>query len=116
MNGVEQQKVDRIRDPIGFFTTVLQDDPWETQIAIARALEKPRARVAVKGCHASSKTYGAAEFVLWFITRYRDGIVVTTAPTDRQVAIEVTGKDGDALIPITLARQIIDLVESGDGE
>jgi hypothetical protein len=31
-------------------------------------------------------------------------------------SVEVTGKDGNALIPITLARQIIDLVESGDGE
>jgi hypothetical protein len=31
-------------------------------------------------------------------------------------SVEVTGKDGEALIPITLARQIIDLVESGDDE
>ena len=84
---VEGHKVDtdRLTDPIKFFTNVLDDDPWDTQIAIARALEQPRARVAVKGCHASSKTYGAAEFVLWFITRYKDAIAVTTAPTDRQV-------------------------------
>src|SRR5260370_8733534 len=31
-------------------------------------------------------------------------------------SVEVTGKYGAALIPITLARQIIDLVESGDGD
>jgi len=31
-------------------------------------------------------------------------------------SVEVTGKDGGALIPITLARQIIDLVERGDGD
>jgi hypothetical protein len=27
----------------------------------------------------------------------------------------VTGKDGNALIPITLARHVVDPVESGDG-
>ncbi|HLW72160.1 MAG TPA: hypothetical protein VKS22_16240 [Candidatus Binataceae bacterium] len=76
--------VQRLLDPVEFARHILQDDPWETQVAITRALERPQARVAVKGCHASSKTHLAAEFVLWFITRYADAIAVTTAPTARQ--------------------------------
>lgn len=35
----------------------------------------------MKACHASGKTFVAAVAVLWWITRFRDGIVVTTAPT-----------------------------------
>ncbi len=42
-------------------------------------------RVAVKACHASGKTFVAAAAVLWWVTRFRDGIVVTTAPTWTQV-------------------------------
>jgi len=42
-------------------------------------------RIAVKACHASSKTFTAAEAVLWWVTRFPDGIVVTTAPTWIQV-------------------------------
>lgn len=49
------------------------------------AIAKPRAQVCVKACHASSKTYTAAEIVLWFVTRYPDGQVVSTAPTQSQV-------------------------------
>jgi hypothetical protein len=44
------------------------DSVWPTQERILRALTKPHARVAVKGCHSSSKTFLAAEFVLWFIS------------------------------------------------
>jgi len=42
-------------------------------------------RTAVKACHSSSKTFTAAEAVLWWITRWPDGKVVTTAPTWTQV-------------------------------
>jgi phage terminase large subunit len=81
----QQRAASYYLDPVMFAKRIMGDDPWATQIEVARALEKPNARVAVKGCHASSKTYGAAELVLWFITRFKDGIAVTTAPTNRQV-------------------------------
>src|SRR2546429_90824 len=54
------------------------------QEAILRALATER-RVAVKACHASGKTFIAASAVLWFLSRYPDAIVVTTAPTWTQV-------------------------------
>jgi hypothetical protein len=73
-----------IRDPVRFCRGLLRQDLWPLQEAILRAIAS-RSRVAVKACHASGKTFVAAVAVLWFVTRYRDGIVVTTAPTWTQV-------------------------------
>ena len=70
-------------DPAWFAETILGHSLWTAQRAILRAIARPRARVAVKSCHASSKTYTAAEAVLW--APYAGGIAITTAPTDRQV-------------------------------
>ena len=82
----ERELLGIIQDPVRFCEKILQDKPWwSAQIEIARAVEKPDARVAINGCHSSSKTYTMAQQVLWFVTRYPDGIVITTAPTDRQV-------------------------------
>lgn len=75
---------DRIaRDPVWFAENVLGHDVWSVPRAVMQAISKPRARVAVKSCHASSKTFTAAELVLW--TPYAGGIAITTAPTDQQV-------------------------------
>jgi hypothetical protein len=73
-----------VRDPVQFCHGLLRQDLWPLQKAILHAVAS-RPRVAVKACHASGKTFVAAVAVLWFITRYRDGIVVTTAPTWTQV-------------------------------
>ena len=73
-----------IRDPVRFCRALLRQDVWSMQEAILRALATER-RVAVKACHASGKTFIAASAVLWFLSRYPDAIVVTTAPTWTQV-------------------------------
>lgn len=72
------------RDPVDFTRRVLRIDPWDTPVEILRAIAT-EPRVAVKACHASSKTHSAASAALWWAGRYRDGIVVTTAPTFTQV-------------------------------
>src|SRR4029453_7727148 len=73
-----------VRDPVRFCHGLLRPDLWPLQESILRAVAS-RARVAVKACHASGKTFVPAVAVLWFVTRYQDGIVVTTAPTWTQV-------------------------------
>jgi hypothetical protein len=73
-----------VRDPVRFCRGLLRQDLWPLQEDILRAVAS-RSRVAVKACHASGKTFVAALVVLWFVTRHRDGIVVTTAPTWTQV-------------------------------
>lgn len=94
----ESETRQRLLDPVLFAKHFLRDDPWETQVEIFRALEKPRARVAVKGCHSSSKTYGAAEFVLWFITRYPHAIALTSAPREVQVKDVMWGEIRKAIL------------------
>lgn len=75
---------DRIAaDPVWFAETILGHNLWALQRQIMRAVAQRRARVAVKSCHASSKSFTAAELVLW--APYAGGIAITTAPTFRQV-------------------------------
>jgi phage terminase large subunit len=68
-----------------FAKTYLQTNLWYMQKEILNSLTVPQARVAVKACHASSKTFTAALAVLWFLAKYQEVVVVTTAPTWGQV-------------------------------
>jgi hypothetical protein len=70
-------------DPVWFAEHILGHDVWGVPKAILQALAQPRARIAVKSCHSSSKTFTAAEAVLW--APFAGGIAITTAPTGRQV-------------------------------
>lgn len=58
-------------------------DHWSVPSDIIRAIFRPNARVAVKGCHSSGKTYAAGDIVPLALLVGAD--VVTTAPTDDQV-------------------------------
>lgn len=80
-----------------FAKSVLGHDLWSTQRAIMRAVDRPRARVAVKACHASSKTYTAAEITIHALVKYRPVTVVTTAPTWHQVETLLWGEIHKAL-------------------
>ncbi len=42
-------------------------------------------KVTVRSCHASGKTYVAGRIAVWFITAHRNAVVLTTAPSFRQV-------------------------------
>jgi hypothetical protein len=65
-------------------------DMWDTPRAILNAVFSPRSRVAVKACHASSKTHTAAIVVA--LTLYEGGDVLTTAPTWEQVKTVLWGE------------------------
>jgi phage terminase large subunit len=73
-----------LRDPILFQQHQLCRTLWAKQKEILRAVETCPL-VAVKGCHASGKTFAAAGLPLWWLVRYNTGKVFTTAPTLRQV-------------------------------
>ena len=73
-----------IEDPVQFAQSILKLNITAQQQAILRSVVK-NPRTAVKASHASGKTFIAAVLVLWFITRYQEAIVVTTAPTWMQV-------------------------------
>lgn len=71
-------------DPALFARVMLGHDLWLKQCEILRSVAVHK-RTAVKACHASSKTFSAADAVLWWVTTHHDGIAVTTAPTWTQV-------------------------------
>src|SRR5258707_8416581 len=73
-------------DPVEFQRVALGRQLWGVQRQMLRALETKR-HIAVKGCHSSGKTFAAASAVLWWLTRYQTGKVITTAPTMRQVKL-----------------------------
>lgn len=82
-----QQRLDlarSIRDPIDYQEFWLQRSLWGKQREIARSIER-YPLTAVKGCHASGKTFLAAGLPLHHLDRYESAICITTAPTLRQV-------------------------------
>ena len=76
----------RIRaDPVWFCREILGFHPWSKQQAILESVRDNDA-TAVRSSHGVGKTATAAEVVLWFLAAYGpECIVVTTAPTWRQV-------------------------------
>ena len=72
-------------DPVGYARDVLGVEWWDKQREIAEALLRPPHRVLVKACHKVGKTHLAGGLVNWWYDCYDPGLVLTTAPTARQV-------------------------------
>lgn len=73
-----------VDDPVGFCLDVLGITPWDGQVEIMEAV-RDNPRVSVAACYASGKTFTAAVLVLWWIHTRRPAMIITTAPTGRQV-------------------------------
>ena len=71
-------------NPVWFATNELGVSPWEKQRTILKALAKHN-RVAVRSCNGSGKTFTAALATIWWLMAHDEAIVITTAPTERQV-------------------------------
>lgn len=72
--------------PVDFINNVLGNFLWSKQVEVVEAVRDYR-RVAVHSCHSTGKSFIAGRIVTWFVTTggVGDTIVVTTAPTMRQV-------------------------------
>lgn len=77
-------------DPEFFVSCILGVEYWSKQIEIIEAIRDNR-RVACSGCTASGKTIAAAMALLWWITVYNPGRVITLAPSTRQVEMNIWG-------------------------
>lgn len=71
-------------DPEGFLRNILGDDPWQKQVDIINSVRENTSTV-VKSCHGPGKSWLAARVALWFLFAYPHSLVITTAPTNRQV-------------------------------
>src|SRR6266481_3471174 len=77
-----------VSDPVLFANHILGVSLWEREVEILRSIQTHR-RTAVKACHGVGKTFTLALAVLWWLARYREGIVLTTSPTQRQVRTQL---------------------------
>src|SRR5260370_14978556 len=73
-----------VSDPVLFANHILGVSLWEREVEILRSIKTHR-RTAVKACHGVGKTFTLAIAALWWLARYREGIVLTTSPTQLQV-------------------------------
>lgn len=71
-------------NPVDFVTTVLGVTPWSKQIEILEAV-RDYPRIAVRSCHGAGKSFTAGQVILWFLYSFCPSIVLSTAPTWRQV-------------------------------
>ena len=88
--------IETVHNPVLFSKRVLRHKTWSKQEEILRSVAAHR-RTAVKACHASGKSFTAAEATLWWITHRPNGIVVTTAPTMTQVERVLWGEIRNAV-------------------
>ena len=63
---------------------MLGDKPWGKQVDVMESI-RDFPETAVASCHGAGKSFIAGRCVLWFLAAYQPSIVITTAPTDRQV-------------------------------
>jgi hypothetical protein len=73
-------------DPVNFQQAILHRKLWKRQQDIANACATKRS-TAVKGCHASGKTYVTSGCVLRHLAVFPQGKAITIAPTLRQVKL-----------------------------
>lgn len=80
LDGIKKMK----RRPLLFWDYVLKAKHWSKQDEIVKSIFRNQ-RTTVKSCHGIGKSYTAARIGLTFLSLHEDSIVITTAPTFRQV-------------------------------
>lgn len=71
-------------DPLWWIDEVLGSPLWGLQKRAVTSVQKSKTTAIATG-NSLGKTYVAARVVLWFLYNHRPSIVLTTAPTGRQV-------------------------------
>jgi hypothetical protein len=71
-------------DPVAFVESVLGQRPWGKQAEILRTVAR-EPQTTVRSSHGVGKTWVAACCALWWVYSHRPALVLTTAPTARQV-------------------------------
>ena len=73
-----------LRNPVLFANGFLGARLWERQAEILQTIAT-QTRIAIRASHAVGKSFVLAIAVLWWLARYRDGIALMVAPTERQI-------------------------------
>lgn len=108
------------RDPVWWCENVLRVKPWSKQVEIMQSV-RDNPRTAVRSCHGIGKSFTAGQIILWFLNAFAPSIVLSTAPTWRQVeklvwkevrasyarATAIDGGLGGALLPASPELHIV---------
>ena len=93
----------RLQDPEYFTSKILNKTLWPVQAEILKSV-RDNPRTAVRSCHGIGKTFTAAMCILWFLYTHPKAIVLSTAPTWRQVEKliwkEIRSAYREAVIPL----------------
>lgn len=71
-------------DPVWWVKEVIGNELWSKQKEIIESV-RDNARTTVRSCNGAGKSFVSANVVSWFVTNHPESIVITTAPTSRQV-------------------------------
>ncbi len=72
------------QDPVFWIKNVVGDEPYDLQEQVARSV-RDNQFTSVAAANGVGKTFIAARIGAWWLTTFEDSILVTTAPTGRQV-------------------------------
>lgn len=81
---VKSHFIEKLQDPEYFTEKILNKKLWPVQAEILKSV-RDNMRTAVRSCHGIGKTFTAAMCILWFLYTHPKAIVLSTAPTWRQV-------------------------------
>lgn len=71
-------------DPKWFVKEVIGYDLWSKQSQIIESVRDNK-RTTVRSCNGAGKSFVAASTIAWAVTNHPESIVITTAPTTRQM-------------------------------
>jgi len=100
---IKESFINSLRDPEYFTKRILNKQLWPVQAEILKSV-RDNPRTAVRSCHGIGKTFTAAMCILWFLYTHEKAIVLSTAPTWRQVEKliwkEIRSAYREAIIPL----------------
>lgn len=79
------------QDPVFFCEKVLGITLWSKQKEILYSVRDNSNTICVS-CNAGGKSYVSAAVVLWFLFTHKDSLVITSAPTHRQIISVLWGE------------------------
>lgn len=99
-----KEMLDRSRsNPNWWVKNILNNNLWETQKEIIKSV-RDNQETAVASCHGAGKSFTASNVALWYLYNHKPSVVITTAPTDRQVKgilwKEIRLAHGNAKLPL----------------
>ena len=80
----QELKVRAPKDPLWWIHKVLDVELWDLQKQVIESV-RDNPRTSVRSCHGIGKSFIAGNAALWFLYNHPFSIVITTAPTWRQV-------------------------------